>query len=71
MSCPVVGCVFVTDPSCTTWQEVREDLTFHREEVHERADLHKQKLEKDAADIRVKELKAKAEAMAQEAELVK
>ena len=71
MSCSVEGCDFVTDPSCETRQEVREDLTFHRVEVHEAAASFQQKLAKESADLRIKELKATAESKAQEAELVK
>ena len=71
MSCSVEGCDFVTDPSCETRQEVREDLTFHREETHEAPAKFEAKLSKEAADLRIKELKAKAESTAQEAELLK
>ena len=60
MTCPVKGCEFVTDPTCETRLEVREDLTFHRVEVHEAAALLDAKIKKESADSRVKELKAEA-----------
>ena len=49
------------DPTCETRQEVRDDLTFHREEVQEAPEWFKAKLSKDSAELQIKELKAKAE----------
>ena len=71
MTCSVEGCSWVTDPTCETQERVWTDLTFHREEVHEAPERFKAKLSKDSADLRIKELKAKAESTAQEAELLK
>ena len=50
MTCPVEGCGYQTEPTCETRQEVREDLTYHREEVHEAAAAFAAKLKKESAD---------------------
>merc|ERR1712059_235378 len=71
MTCSVKGCGYVTDPTCETRVEVREDLTYHQEEGHEAAALLDARIKKETADSRIRELKAEAEFKAQEAELVK
>ena len=60
MTCSVAGCGYSTDPTCETRQEVREDLSYHRVEVHEAAAIFQAKLKKESADSRIKELKAEA-----------